>query len=326
MSRGVPPLLLASLLTLACSSSEPPIAGYRAATVDAVSLAVDLREPVRARMDKDVLQPVLGDWYTSTPRPAGGAIVDHEFQKDANSPRLRFLSLETDGNRIVTKSRKIRAILGGDFGKIYASMICDYDSSLPSSPNLFSVDLASIKLLHEPPTLDGTLPPGPTGKLTHLSAVRVFRLPDPRERLLVTAIYTNRGLIQTFHIHGSRDAEFLERPYVEQARESFSHWEATTAQHAALARYGLPSYFLPPAITEQPPSPFRKPAALQVQLDALHLPFAFDRLIAQHQFLPDGGRTTQFLTFAQVPEDEILEPRCIKRFEEQFTRRIPFSE
>jgi hypothetical protein len=306
----------AALALQGSCASAPPVGGYRTIRIDASTLKVDLQNPIVLEFDRDRrARPILGSYYQLFIGQGGGRSIEHYFQKDAATPRIRYLHLETGADHILGRTTSRRELLRGQFGTVYSTKECFFNSPVENYPSSIDVRLYGNLSEHEPPTVASEKPGWAGSAITNVSVIRVFR--GGPEYLVATATYSPSGRLTAASVQGSRDGDWVHPAYVEEARQgavTIGPDGPTAGELATLSRYGLPATVSIENAAAHQPVGLRAVSNNPPERDVVNVHYDYDRWIAQDDYPAGLPHQTRYLTYAQTPENAGLDPLCAARF------------
>jgi len=127
---------------LAACKFGPVIVGYRTITIDPAAQRVDWQNPIPAQVDsRGLTRPTLGSYYQIFTGQSGTS-VEHFFQRDPATPRVKYSYLDTNmKDHLVYRSVNTREILRGPFGTVYSEKTCFFHLPIESWSNELNIHL-----------------------------------------------------------------------------------------------------------------------------------------------------------------------------------------
>jgi hypothetical protein len=290
-------LLLLVGLSPNVACGRPLMQNFRTMRVDPKTLKVHLE-------DKLPKEPAPGsDYYSyhvNVTKP-GRYTVDH--RRAGSGDKYTYNNFFVEPGDSLYSRDKVQILLSGPFGTIYAQSTYFY---APPSPTLFYVVLymngsgEPFRLLPSPPV-------GEDLTLSAISVVRIFRAPPGF--LVVSANYAPDGHLESLHVNGSRQGEWV---HSNELRPLYPDVEVATMigdRPKTRERFGLPATFpvqyLKATAREKPALIFQG-VDLQSSMDVVNLHYDRNHWVRQDSFLPDGTQSTRFLAYAVTDEDKVL--------------------
>lgn len=267
-------------------------------------------------------EPSTGGYYFFSHSASGMISVDHFYRKTEAAKRERLLYLETDHNRVLERTVKSDEILKGQFGTVYAEKTCFFARPITNYYNYISVQAYSNQLDHEVPS-ELSRPPESLPPLTSVSLVRVFHAAP--QYLIVSANYEADGELDSLHIDGGKDGDWVHSNFVPAAVDSFVQRIPKDRGSGALKKYGIPARidireYLSAHRLPLPPS------ALAEQMSVMNLLYGYDKLIRQDELKDGAIISTRFLQPSVTDEEITLGPECESRFGQQRAMGLPTVE
>jgi hypothetical protein len=275
---------------------EPAPAYFRTIQIDPTSLTVTFAAPLTREQAQDV--PLYWPFHYQV-----GYSVDH--YAGLREPRTRYDSLDLDENRRLRSRTKAQELLHGDFGTIYARSTYYYaDGYRGPHPQRFTVAYAN-ELEHETPEILPALP-GEGQELAAVSVARIFRAPP--EFLIASANYDADGRLESVHVNGARNGDWVHSNEVPEPYRSLGVATMLDSPPRVLAYYGLPSRFPVDAYRNAPSPDVFGRAQLAGDLDIVNLHLDQTRFVEQVLFHSHGAAERRFLRFRLTDVDRLLAP------------------
>ena len=301
---------------LAACKFGPVIVGYRTITVDPAAQRVDWQNPIQAEVDSGGLtRPTLGSYYQIFTGQSGTS-VEHFFQRDPATPRVKYSYLDTNmKDHLVYRSVNTREILRGPFGTVYSEKTCFFHLPIESWSNELNVHLYANSV-GEPPIMSDEPPGTAPATLTNVSVIRVLR--GGPEFIVAAAMYGADGRAMTLSVEVGRNADWVQASVARGTGTRFFNHAALTGDEAAvMTSFGLPETISIEHALIQRPIGLATPSEGPVDQDAISLHYAYDRWLRQDEYLAGGEHHTRYLTYVRTPEDIALDEPCAERFPER---------
>jgi hypothetical protein len=232
-----------------------------------------------------------------------GYAVDH--YAGLREPRVRYDSFGLDEDRRLTSRTKHQELLHGEFGTIYTESTYFYVTGFRGpNPRRFTAAYANGHE-HERPAIVPA-PPGDELTLEAVSVVRVFRAPP--EFLIVSANYDAGGRMQSVHVNGARNGNWIHPNGIPEPYRNPGVATMLDARPRLLGFYGLPPRFPVEAYRHAPSPDVFGPAEPPVELDVVNLHFDQTRFVEQQIFHAHGASERRFLEFRVTDADRLLAP------------------
>jgi hypothetical protein len=298
LSRTVGILSLLSLAGVAALLLRPrtgtvDIASYRTLRIRPLPFRIWVEDPIPGRLDAEGrIAPVVGSYYGFNEFPMPGIVIDHYERRENTKRRIRYISITAEHDHTLIRTSKAQVLAEGDFGTVYLTRECFYSQDPNQYPVAFDVSPYSNQAETEPPVVHDQQPPDHSRTLTFVS--------------VMTAIYAPAGELEGLHVNGSRNGDWLHPSFVGPFNESFTGCPRTPAQSRSLERFGLPDRFGSTLL--QPDS--------ASEVDFINYHYDFARWAQQDEYRGEVARH-RYLTYAATPEDVLLDPPCVRRFEER---------
>ncbi len=260
-----------------------------------------------------MISPPEGNYYSVFHAATGLTLVSHWDRQNEESPRLR-LSLTGNREGLLDETLKRVNLLGGPFGTIVATKKCFFNRPLTSLSST-SFELASNDFnANEPPTEVSNVPKD--APLTSVSLVRIFRT-DP-EFVMAGANYEPDGSLGSLIIGASKGGKRVPERFA-------GNYFQRKQDDPRLTQYGIPFHLDIPAYLKLHRL---TPAAtgMQEQVSLVNEHYAHNRFIRIETLLDGAVVSSRVIQPSVTEEEQVLDPVCEARFDQQRTKGLPSLE